>query len=94
MTHQYEVVYIFDSALEEAAITEKLERFHALIRHEGAEAPALDHWGKRTLAFPIKNRETGHYVIAKFDQQPVARSSSSLLHPRPDESPEANTEQS
>ena len=29
MTHQYEVVYIFDSALEEAAINEKLERFHA-----------------------------------------------------------------
>ena len=42
MTNQYEVVYIFDSALEETAINEKLERFHALIRHEGVEPPALD----------------------------------------------------
>ncbi|HLS47265.1 MAG TPA: 30S ribosomal protein S6 [Gemmatimonadales bacterium] len=67
MTHQYEVVYIFDSALEEAAITEKLERFHALIRQEGIEPPTLDNWGKRTLAFPIKKHETGNYVIARFE---------------------------
>ena len=72
MTHQYEVVYIFDSALEEAAINEKLERFHALIRQEGVEPPALDNWGKRTLAFPIKKRETGHYVIAKFETAATA----------------------
>lgn len=72
MTHQYEVVYIFDSALEEAAITEKLERFHTLIRHEGIEPPAMDNWGKRTLAFPIKKRETGHYVIAKFEAAATA----------------------
>ena len=67
MTHQYEVVYIFDSALEETAINEKLERFHALIRQDGIDAPTLEQWGKRTLAFPIKKRETGHYVIAKFE---------------------------
>ena len=31
MTRSYEAVYIFDSVLEEAAVTEKLDRFHALI---------------------------------------------------------------
>ena len=68
MTRQYEVVYIFDSALEEAAITEKLARFHALIQQPGdAAQPELNHWGKRTLAYPIKKHETGYYVIAKFD---------------------------
>ena len=68
MTRQYEVVYIFDSALEEAAITEKLARFHALIQPPGEAAPPeLNHWGKRTLAYPIKKHETGYYVIAKFD---------------------------
>ena len=72
MTHQYEVVYIFDSTLEETAIAEKLDRFHSLIRRDGAEAPVLDHWGKRTLATPIRKRETGHYVIAKFEAEPAA----------------------
>jgi small subunit ribosomal protein S6 len=67
MTRQYEVVYIFDSALEEAAINEHLVRFHALIQQPGAEPPQVSHWGKRTLAYPIKKHETGYYVVSKFD---------------------------
>jgi small subunit ribosomal protein S6 len=67
MTRQYEVVYIFDSALEEAAINEHLARFHALIQQPGAEPPQVSHWGKRTLAYPIKKHETGYYVVSKFD---------------------------
>jgi small subunit ribosomal protein S6 len=72
MTRQYEVVYIFDSALEETAINERLERFHGMIGTEGVEAPAVNHWGKRTLAYPIKKHETGYYVVAKFETEPTA----------------------
>ena len=67
MTRLYEVVYIFDSALEEAAINEKLARFHALIQRPGEAAPEATHWGKRSLAYPIKKHDTGYYVIAKFE---------------------------
>lgn len=67
MVRTYEAVYIFDSVLEEAAINEKLEKYHALIPQAGDAAVATDHWGKRTLAYPIAGRETGYYVIAKFD---------------------------
>lgn len=66
MTRQYEVVYIFDSALEETAINERLARFHALITKEGEEAPQVNHWGKRQLAYPIKKHETGYYVVVQF----------------------------
>jgi small subunit ribosomal protein S6 len=73
MTRQYEVVYIFDSTLEEPAITERLSRFHALIQQPaGDEAPQVNHWGKRTLAYPIKKHETGYYVVAKFDAEAAA----------------------
>ena len=67
MTRPFEVVYIFDAAHEEAAINERLARFHALIQIEGAEAPNVNHWGKRSLAYPIKKHETGYYVVAKFE---------------------------
>ena len=67
MTRPYEVVYIFDAVLEEAAINERLARFHALIQITDAEAPQVNHWGKRTLAYPIKKHETGYYVVAKFE---------------------------
>jgi small subunit ribosomal protein S6 len=72
MTRQYEVVYIFDSALEEAAINERLTRFNALIQKEGIEPPQVNHWGKRTLAYPVKKHETGYYVVAKFDADATA----------------------
>jgi small subunit ribosomal protein S6 len=72
MTRQYEVVYIFDSALEESAINERLERFHTLIQSPDGQPPQLSHWGKRTLAFPIKKHDTGYYVVAKFDADPTA----------------------
>lgn len=67
MTRLYEVVYIFDSALEETAINEKLARYHALIQRPGDAPPEVNHWGKRTLAYPIRKHETGYYVIAKFE---------------------------
>jgi small subunit ribosomal protein S6 len=72
MTRQYDVVYIFDSALEERAINERLERFHSLIQQPGADAPQVNHWGKRTLAYPIKKHETGYYVVASFDADATA----------------------
>ena len=72
MTRQYEVVYIFDSALEEATINERLARFHALIQKAGVEAPQVSHWGKRTLAYPVKKHETGYYVVAKFEADATA----------------------
>lgn len=70
MTRSYEAVYIFDSALEETTVTEKLDRYHALIPQATGAAIDLNHWGKRTLAYPIAGRETGYYVVAKFDATP------------------------
>ncbi|HEU4763584.1 MAG TPA: 30S ribosomal protein S6 [Gemmatimonadales bacterium] len=72
MTRPYEAVYIFDAALEEAAINERLARFHALIQQPGVEAPQVNHWGKRTLAYPVKKHESGYYVVAKFETVPTA----------------------
>lgn len=69
----YEAVYIFDSALEEARVNEKLERFHALIAGDnGGQITAVDHWGKRQLAYPIADRDNGYYVVAQFSTAPDA----------------------
>lgn len=70
MTRQYEAVYIFDSALDEAAIIERLDQFHTLLAL--SDPPGLDHWGKRTLAYPVRKHEMGYYVIARFETNPEA----------------------
>jgi small subunit ribosomal protein S6 len=62
----YEVVYILDPALDEGAVTAKLEKFHALATADGGEVSAVDHWGTRQLAYPIKRQSTGYYVVSQF----------------------------
>jgi small subunit ribosomal protein S6 len=68
MPRRYEAVYIFDSTLEDAAIQEKLSRFHGLLGSK--EEIAVDHWGRRQLAYKIGTRDTGYYVVAKFHAEP------------------------
>jgi small subunit ribosomal protein S6 len=68
MTRRYEAVYIFDSTLEDAAINEKINRFHGLL--QSPDQISVDHWGRRQLAYKIGPRETGYYVIARFHATP------------------------
>lgn len=68
MARRYETVYIFDPALEEPAITERLERFHALLTKDSkGTITNLSHWGKRSLAYPIKKKDAGYYVVAQYE---------------------------
>ena len=64
-TRTYEAVYIFDSALEDQAITDKLARYHGMLNAAGDVS--VEHWGRRQLAYAIKRRENGYYAIARFD---------------------------
>jgi len=68
----YEIVYIFDSALPEDQIGEKLDRYHALVAggDAGGEITAVDHWGRRQLAYPIQRKTAGYYVVAQFQTTP------------------------
>jgi small subunit ribosomal protein S6 len=67
MTRRYETVYIFDSALDEPAINDKLSRFHTLLTKEGkGTITNVSHWGKRTMTYKIKKKEVGYYVVAEF----------------------------
>ncbi|PYO42831.1 MAG: 30S ribosomal protein S6 [Gemmatimonadetes bacterium] len=68
MARRYETVYIFDPALEEPAITERLDRFHSLLTKDGkGTITNLAQWGKRSLAYPIKKKDTGYYVVAQYE---------------------------
>lgn len=63
----YEAVYIFDSALEEPAVNEKLDRFHKMVADKkGGEVTAVDHWGRRQLAYELENHQNGYYVVTHF----------------------------
>ena len=69
----YEIVYIFNAALDEAAVNEKLERYHAQVAGDDkGEVAAVDHWGSRQLAYPIQKQKTGYYVVVQVKTEPVS----------------------
>ncbi|MYA11212.1 MAG: 30S ribosomal protein S18 [Gemmatimonadetes bacterium] len=65
----YEIVYILDAALAQAAVDAKLETFHGTL---GGEITTVDHWGVRQLAYPIGKAKTGYYVIVQVAAEPTA----------------------
>ena len=63
----YEAVYIFDTTLPDEAVTERLERYQEQLTGNGqGEITAVDHWGKRQLAYPIGKQTGGNYVVVQF----------------------------
>ncbi|MGH7506782.1 MAG: 30S ribosomal protein S6 [Longimicrobiales bacterium] len=65
----YETVYIFDSQITEEQIGDKIERYHNQLSSTGAEVTAVEHWGRRQLAYPIRKRTNGYYVVAQFQAE-------------------------
>jgi small subunit ribosomal protein S6 len=66
----YEIVYIFKSGFTPEEIESKLERYHGVLSDGGAEMTAVEQWGKRQLAYPIRKETSGYYVVARFSSEP------------------------
>lgn len=64
----YEIVYIFRSSLEDEEIESKLDRYHE--RLGDADLTAVEHWGKRQLAYEIAGERNGYYVVVQFTADP------------------------
>lgn len=61
--NQYEVMYVIDTALEEGARSELINRFSNIVTNNGGKVDRVDEWGKRRLAYPINYKTEGYYVL-------------------------------
>ena len=61
--NQYEVMYVIDTALEDSARIELIDRFSDLVKKNGGEIDRVDEWGKRRLAYAINYKTEGYYVL-------------------------------
>ena len=67
MMNRYEMIYIIDTGLEEAARKELIEWVSSLIEKNGGEIEKVDEtWGKRRLAYAIDYKTEGWYVLVNF----------------------------
>jgi small subunit ribosomal protein S6 len=70
----YEVMVIFDAGLEEDAVRALVDRFTHQLTAAGAKAVRTDSWGKRRLAYPVRHRNEGYYVVIEANAEPAALS--------------------
>ncbi len=68
----YELIFIVQPELEQAAFEEVVDRVKAYIEDQGGEVAKVDPWGKRKLAYPIRKKVEGQYVRIETQMQPSA----------------------
>lgn len=66
---KYEVVFILRLA-EEEATNAVVSKFETLITNQGGEVEKIDRWGKKRLAYEIKDVTDGYYVLINFAAEP------------------------
>ena len=62
---KYETIIVFSLTNGEEAAKELVEKFKALMESNGT-LESVDEWGKRRLAYEIKDRTEGFYVLVDF----------------------------
>ena len=67
--NKYEVVLIIKPA-EEEVVNAVITKFENLIQNNGGEVEKIDRWGKRRLAYAIKDIMDGYYCIITFVADP------------------------
>lgn len=66
----YEIMYILKPDLEEEKTEQLVEKYSAIITNGGGELVSVDKWGKRRLAYEIKDLQEGYYVLVTFKSEP------------------------
>jgi small subunit ribosomal protein S6 len=66
----YEVMVIFDTGAEPPAIQAVVDRALETIGANDGTAGAVDRWGRRTLAYEVRHRREGYYVLIEFGGEP------------------------
>jgi len=62
----YEIMFIVDPNAPEEAIDAIIGQLESVIRDAGGTVDKIDKWGKRRLAYRIRRREEGYYVLVRY----------------------------
>ena len=68
--NKYEVLYIIDAAIDDAAKDALVERFSKLVTDNGGEVESVDKWGVKKFAYEMNFKNEGYYVLMNFSANP------------------------
>jgi len=67
----YEVMVIFDPDTDERSVQPTLEQYLTVITKGGGTVDNMDVWGKRRLAYEIRKKPEGIYVVINLTAEPA-----------------------
>ncbi len=67
----YELMFILKPDMEEEVIQQAIDKYAAIITDGQGEVVSIDKWGKRRLAYEIKDLHDGYYVLVTFKSEPA-----------------------
>jgi small subunit ribosomal protein S6 len=62
----YETTFIVNAYLDDAQIDQSIARVQEFITNNGGEIVALDKWGRKRFAYPIRKKNNGFYVLIEL----------------------------
>jgi small subunit ribosomal protein S6 len=68
---KYETIFIIDPDLEEEQTQSTIEKIKGIISQNNGEILKVEDWGKRKLAYQVKKKAKGHYVLIHFMGSPT-----------------------
>ncbi len=69
--NDYELLYILSPRVPADEVVNAIERVGALVGNAGGEVTAVDNWGRRRLAYPIRQYFEGTYVVLTLKMPPA-----------------------
>ncbi len=67
---KYETIFVLDPDLEEEQTQSTLEKVKGIITQANGEILKVEDWGKRKLAYEVKKKSKGHYLLIHFSGTP------------------------
>ena len=68
---QYELMVILDPETEERTVDKTMDKFLTVVKNDGGTVENVDIWGRRRLAYDIKKKSEGIYVVVNMTTEPA-----------------------
>jgi len=66
----YELVVVISPSVADDEVSDTLEKVSQFITERGGSITEVNQWGRRKLAYPIKDCTEGNYVLTQFKIDP------------------------
>jgi len=68
---KYETIFILDPDLEDEQTQSTIEKIKGIVTQNNGEIIKVEDWGKRKLAYEVKKKAKGHYILMYFSGSPT-----------------------